>query len=1048
MTSDEAKEFVARQNKLGRDFVEAGKRQGSWAGFVRMVTEDLYPDQTHFLFELLQNAEDAGATMLNFDLSEDRLSSWHDGNRLFSKADVVGITSIGQSQKREDVNKIGKFGVGFKSVFAYTATPRISSGVFHFQITDLLCPEWVEPEERPNPDFTYVHLPFNCPSKTPQNCFKEIATGLDRLPDSTLLFLRKIEQVTWKVAGRGEGFIKKDLLESGIIRIQQRDSSGSSKTTHWLKFEAPLKETPELVCSVAFMLQPPLKKAADADSELLPDGKAQPLQFVIAPLSEPGHLHIFFPAGKETTGLFFLVHAPFAATVDRASIPFEHEGNRQLIEEIAALCASKLSKIKELGFLLPQFLGVLPNEKDKLDEFYSPIRAAIVNEFKENPLLPTHCGGYVLATHAMRGATAIRGVISPGDLRFLSGSSEALWAAGVMENTRESAFLDALRLSEFSWKELVFAIGSNLIPLNIFMLKAGQQWLGGKDGKWLGCFYALLDKAFEENKNNPHRNWLLQSSSIIRLADGSFTYGEKHPYFSPTMRVPKGLELPHVDESVFDEKKPKQAEVARSFLIKVGVKEITEEEVVKSLVATFYGADAVSPPNSHFQHIKLFMEWSAQAKSYEVFKDAKLLANSAGILSKSAALYLDEPFVKSGLAALFSPDWQHTHPRQSLCPGYVGKVQAAAFAKFAAQIGVAFKIGIEPSNVSYSNPEQSRLCYGWNGARNTHTGVNQDFWIPNLNTWLQKPTLQASRLIWEAMAAAAPETFTARYRPNSTYAYREAPSLLIVWLKTEAWLPNKAGEFKVPADLSRETLHPDFKFDEGYGWLTKVGFGDNLQRTTKAYADRVKVLSDIGVSREFADKLMGLTSDKLQQLLRGWETDLERSVDFPEKSVPDIERRTARATEQARKATSRTSSSREREVRVTKGEVDARTWLREEYTNEAGDMLCQMQGSAPKIMPFKYPDERGKFYFDACEFLGDLAVELRANYLALSPDCAAEFKHTCSLTDGEKRVRLLAIDPNGSPESLYLELGTPKNWRLRFTQAHLVDLQAAIRALG
>ena len=298
------------------------------------------------------------------------------------------------------------------------------------------------------------------------------------------------------------------------------------------------------------------------------------------------------------------------------------------------------------------------------------------------------------------------------------------------------------------------------------------------------------------------------------------------------------------------------------------------------------------------------------------------------------------------------------------------------------------------------------------------------------------------------MAAAAPETFTARYRPNSTYAYREAPSLLIVWLKAEAWLPNKAGEFKVPADLSRETLHPDFKFDEGYGWLTKVGFGDNVQRTTKAYADRIKVLSDIGVSREFADKLMGLTSDKLQQLLRGWETDLERSVDFPEKSVPDIERRTARATEQARKATSRTSSSREREVRVTKSEVDARTWLREEYTNEAGDMLCQMQGSAPKIMPFKYPDERGKFYFDACEFLGDLAVELRANYLALSPDCAAEFKHTCSLTDGEKRVRLLAIDPNGSPESLYLELGTPKNWRLRFTQAHLVDLQAAIRALG
>ncbi|MEI7775025.1 MAG: hypothetical protein WCK17_09630, partial [Verrucomicrobiota bacterium] len=264
MTSDEAKDFVAHRNKLGREFVEAGKRQGAWAGIERLVTEELYPDQTHFLFELLQNAEDARATMLNFELSDDRLSSWHDGSRLFSREDVEGITSIGQSQKREDVNKIGKFGVGFKSVFAYTASPRISSGVFHFEITDLICPEWVDLQKRLNPDFTYVHFPFNRPSKTPQTCFKEIATGLDRLPHSTLLFLRNIEQVTWKVAGSEDGFIKKDLLESGIIRIRQRDSSGISKTTHWLKFEAPLKETPELVCSVAFMLRPPPKKDADA----------------------------------------------------------------------------------------------------------------------------------------------------------------------------------------------------------------------------------------------------------------------------------------------------------------------------------------------------------------------------------------------------------------------------------------------------------------------------------------------------------------------------------------------------------------------------------------------------------------------------------------------------------------------------------------------------------------------------------------------------------------------------------------------------------------
>jgi hypothetical protein len=326
MTPEQAKEWISRRHKLGRDFVEAGRRQGAWAGIERLVTEELYPDQSHFLFELLQNAEDTCATELHFALAHDRLSSCHDGKRLFSPEDVEAITSIGQSQKRDDVNQIGKFGVGFKSVFAYTLAPRIFSGVFHFEIADLVCPAWIEPQKPLDPRFTYVDFPFNRSSKSQQTCFEEISAGLDRLPHSTLLFLRHVQEVTWKVEGKEDGFIKKDVLESGIIRVSQRDSAGNSKTTHWLKFETPIKQTPELVCAIAFMLKPPPKKDADADSEVSSNANSQSRPFVIAPLSESGHLHIFFPAGKEPTGLYFLVHAPFAATVDRASIPFEHGG--------------------------------------------------------------------------------------------------------------------------------------------------------------------------------------------------------------------------------------------------------------------------------------------------------------------------------------------------------------------------------------------------------------------------------------------------------------------------------------------------------------------------------------------------------------------------------------------------------------------------------------------------------------------------------------------------------------------------------------------------
>src|SRR5436309_2051433 len=90
----------------------------------------LYSKRTHFIFELLQNAEDAGAKRLEFRLWSDRLDVLHDG-RVFDEADVRGICGVGEGTKGEDLTKIGKFGVGFKSVYAYVETPEIHSGEEH-----------------------------------------------------------------------------------------------------------------------------------------------------------------------------------------------------------------------------------------------------------------------------------------------------------------------------------------------------------------------------------------------------------------------------------------------------------------------------------------------------------------------------------------------------------------------------------------------------------------------------------------------------------------------------------------------------------------------------------------------------------------------------------------------------------------------------------------------------------------------------------------------------------------------------------------------------
>lgn len=120
-------------------WLEANRRNNFEEGIKNLLTE-LYPDNAHFIYELLQNAEDAEATKVKFILRPTGLCFLHNGKRQFTENDIESITSIGQSTKRDDFNQIGKFGVGFKAVFSYTQTPKIYSGQYAFEIHDLVCP--------------------------------------------------------------------------------------------------------------------------------------------------------------------------------------------------------------------------------------------------------------------------------------------------------------------------------------------------------------------------------------------------------------------------------------------------------------------------------------------------------------------------------------------------------------------------------------------------------------------------------------------------------------------------------------------------------------------------------------------------------------------------------------------------------------------------------------------------------------------------------------------------------------------------------------------
>ena len=134
---------------------------------------DKYAETAHFVYELLQNADDANATEVTIILKNDRLLFKHNGTKHFDitaedderVGDINSITGIGNSSKENTQNKIGKFGVGFKAVFQYADTPEIYDEPFKFKIEDLIVPTLIEydyPERKPGETlFVFWIIIFN-----------------------------------------------------------------------------------------------------------------------------------------------------------------------------------------------------------------------------------------------------------------------------------------------------------------------------------------------------------------------------------------------------------------------------------------------------------------------------------------------------------------------------------------------------------------------------------------------------------------------------------------------------------------------------------------------------------------------------------------------------------------------------------------------------------------------------------------------------------------------------------------------------------------------
>ena len=105
------------------------------ANLLDTVSSDIYSESQRFIFELIQNADDAaltGSNEIHFGFYSHSLIVSHKGNP-FGEADINGITNAGKGTKAADTTKTGYKGIGFKSVFGKSNKVTIISDGYNFR---------------------------------------------------------------------------------------------------------------------------------------------------------------------------------------------------------------------------------------------------------------------------------------------------------------------------------------------------------------------------------------------------------------------------------------------------------------------------------------------------------------------------------------------------------------------------------------------------------------------------------------------------------------------------------------------------------------------------------------------------------------------------------------------------------------------------------------------------------------------------------------------------------------------------------------------------
>jgi|TARA_Y100000294_G_scaffold49773_1_gene46920 hypothetical protein len=751
---------------------------------------------TRFLPEIIQNADDKGATIAELKFQGRKILFYHNGAN-FKKEDVKSITTY-RSPKEKLLNKIGKYGSGFKSIYKVIKNPEITSKIegewLNFRILNKIVPQrnklinlksQADELERKKYTTKFVfHL-----KEPDKDRFgldeKQVCNFIEENKDKLLLFLPNIKELQF--------FIKKKtyILKKSISKI-----SPKLKLVKIYSDGVKKQKLSYLVFSNDITLEGYKNKGKASVAYKTEDKK-------FIPEKNEKNLYVYFKT-QENLGLKFNISAPFFLSEERVSIDRDSKLNQVVEEECAKTVCESIIALKINNKFDISFFELLPLRKDKIG--LDTVKAKIFEFISNKSIWIGTNNKFYNKDNIIFGNEDYRDIFNDKDLKSLGINKK--WSK-FYSSHYVKALMNDVNIEEFN--------SNKLLDLQ------NNEWheiLKNKSHKKLLNFYNFLKTYASE---------ALTNYKVIKSNAGDFLAGPDLKF--PGNKLDKNFF--YVDPGFFITKeKSKRKDLFKEF----GVKNIDEEELILTDFKKYNFIEGRKIPISQNKYEKFLdrvIRCYNSTKKLPSFHSPFLIDKNLFVRDHEHLFAKDDKNKTKGLYFRFESKGEY----EVYLPS---QIDLKHYFKLLSNCKIKDEFEIVPGWFSSPYRPERQMVIDTMGVirANAIHSIDEDWNITGLEKFTSNIDKKKSFFLRDRLNNFKERYFTCRYRANSNQRpHKDLSSSIILHLKDVSWIPDANGKYKRPKDLNEKTIDKNFFSKCNNLWLGKMEFNFEEDKKMKLKKD-------------------------------------------------------------------------------------------------------------------------------------------------------------------------------------------------------------------